>query len=161
MANRTWHHIFGSGIVATPSDFGLAGASPTHPELLDWLADQFIASDYSVKDMIRMMVMSRGFRQSAAPNEVGLAKDSSAQLLWRFPPRRVEAEVIRDNVLLASGHLDTSIGGSSYRIHDVKQRYAQWEVVDNFSKPTWRRMLYQERMRRVSTSNANDFVSTL
>ena len=149
MANRTWHHIFGSGIVATPSDFGLAGASPTHPELLDWLADQFIASDYSVKGMIRMMVMSRGFRQSAAPNEVGLAKDSSAQLLWRFPPRRVEAEVIRDNVLLASGHLDTSIGGSSYRIHDVKQRYAQWEVVDNFSKPTWRRMLYQERMRRV------------
>ncbi len=96
-----------------------------------------------------MMVMSRGFRQSSAPSEVGLAKDSSAQLLWRFPPRRVEAEVIRDNVLLASGHLDTSIGGPSYRIHDVKQRYAQWEVVDNYSNSTWRRMLYQERMRRV------------
>ena len=70
-------------------------------------------------------------------------------MLWRFPPRRVEAEVIRDGILLASGKLDAKIGGRSYRIHNVKKTYAQWEVVDNHGPHTWRRMLYQERMRRV------------
>ncbi|MGC6448520.1 MAG: DUF1553 domain-containing protein [Rubripirellula sp.] len=155
MANRLWHHTFGSGIVPTPSDFGKAGASPTHPDLLDWLAREFVTptdtegKPFSMKRMIRMFVMSNAFRQSSRPNEEGLAKDATAQLLWRFPPRRVEAEVIRDSVLQASGSLDTSIGGPSYRIHNVKKRYSQWEVVDNHSQNTWRRMLYQERMRRV------------
>ncbi|MEM8735771.1 MAG: DUF1549 and DUF1553 domain-containing protein, partial [Planctomycetota bacterium] len=154
MANRLWHHTFGSGLVPTPSDFGKAGAAPTHPELLDWLARAFAAggddrSSYSMKGLIRMMVLSKAFRQSSRPSEDGLAKDASAQLLWRFPPRRVEAEVIRDSILQASGRLDTSIGGPSYRIHNVKRRYAQWEVVDNHGRETWRRMLYQERMRRV------------
>ncbi|EMI46901.1 planctomycete cytochrome C domain protein [Rhodopirellula sp. SWK7] len=149
MANRIWHHIFGSGIVPTPSDFGLAGAPPTHPELLDWLTGQFIESNWSMKSMVRMIVLSDAFKQSNAPNEAGLAKDATAQLLWRFPPRRVEAEVIRDSVLQASGRLDPTIGGPSYRIHNVKKRYAQWEVVDNHGDETWRRMLYQERMRRV------------
>ena len=73
------------------------------------------------KSMIRMIVMSKAFRQSSEPSEAGLAKDASATLLWRFPPRRVEAEVIRDSVLQASGHLDDSIGGPSYRIHNVKK----------------------------------------
>ncbi|MEM6689803.1 MAG: PSD1 and planctomycete cytochrome C domain-containing protein [Planctomycetota bacterium] len=149
MANRIWHHIFGAGIVATPSDFGIAGARPTHSELLDWMAGQFIESGYSMKEMIRMIVTSKAFRQSSRPNEPGMTADASASLLWRFPPRRVEAEVIRDSVLLASGRLDPTIGGPSYRIHNVKKKYAQWEVVDNHSDSTWRRMLYQERMRRV------------
>ncbi|TWU57636.1 DUF1553 domain-containing protein [Rubripirellula reticaptiva] len=153
MVNRIWHHTFGSGIVSTPSDFGKAGAPPTHPELLDWLANQFIdpsqQTPWSVKRMIRMMVLSRAFRQSSEPEKDGLSKDASAQLLWRYPPRRVEAEVIRDSILQATGRLDESIGGPSYRIHNVKARYAQWEVVDNHSDQTWRRMLYQERMRRV------------
>ena len=155
MANRLWHHTFGSGIVPTPSDFGKAGASPTNPELLDWLAREFASptdtdgKPFSMKRMIRMFVMSKAFRQSSRPNDNGLSKDASAQLLWRFPPRRVEAEVIRDSVLQASGSLDDSIGGPSYRIHNVKKRYSQWEVVDNHGENTWRRMLYQERMRRV------------
>jgi hypothetical protein len=102
-----------------------------------------------MKEMVRMIVMSKAFRQSSKPNEAGLATDATAQLLWRFPPRRVEAEVIRDSILQASGRLDTSVGGPSYRIHNVKMRYAQWEVLDNHSEETWRRMLYQERMRRV------------
>lgn len=70
-------------------------------------------------------------------------------LLWRFPPRRVEAEVIRDSILQASGALNPSIGGKSYRIHNEKKTYAQWEVLDNYGSHTWRRMIYQERMRRV------------
>ncbi|TWU56685.1 Planctomycete cytochrome C [Rubripirellula tenax] len=153
MVNRIWHHIFGTGIVPTTSDFGLAGAPPTHPQLLDWLASEFVdakdANPWSMKSMIRLMVMSDAFRQSSAPNTEAVRIDASSMLLWRFPPRRVEAEVIRDSVLLATGALDPAIGGRSYRIHNEKQTYAQWEVLDNHGPKTWRRMLYQERMRRV------------
>lgn len=157
-ANRLWHHIFGQGIVATTSDFGAAGAMPSHPELLEWLASELMApttlSNYkpqawSMKHMIRLMVMSDAFRQSSLPSDKGLAVDADSALLWRFPPRRMEAEVIRDSILQASGLLDDSIGGRSYRIHNVKKRYAQWVVTDNHGPHTWRRMIYQERMRRV------------
>jgi hypothetical protein len=149
MVNRIWHHIFGTGIVPTATDFGHAGAMPSHPELLDWLASEFIEHDWSMKDIIRTIVMTDAFKRSSAPTEEGMSADAGAFLLWRFPPRRVEAEVIRDGVLLASGKLDPSIGGKSFRIHNVKKTYAQWEVVDNHGPETWRRMLYQERMRRV------------
>ena len=155
MANRIWHHVFGSGIVPTTSDFGKAGAPPSHPELLDWLAAEFVTptvskgKPWSMKSMIRLLVMSDAFRQSSQPVSDGIAKDAGSTLLWRFPPKRVEAEVIRDSILQASGVLDRSIGGRSYRIHNEKKTYAQWEVLDNHGPGTWRRMLYQERMRRV------------
>jgi hypothetical protein len=155
MVNRIWHHIFGMGIVPTTSDFGKAGMTPSHPELLDWLASEFVeptvtdGKPWSMKSMIRLIVMSDAFRRSSAPSEESLVVDAGASLLWRFPPRRVEAEVIRDGVLLASGKLDASIGGPSFRIHNEKKTYAQWEVVNNYGPETWRRMLYQERMRRV------------
>ncbi|MFG0297742.1 MAG: PSD1 and planctomycete cytochrome C domain-containing protein, partial [Maioricimonas sp. JB045] len=155
MVNRIWHHVFGRGIVSTTSDFGEAGASPTHPELLDWLAAEFVeptvasGDAWSMKSMIRMLVMSEAFRQASTPHEEGLKRDANSALLWRFPPRRTEAEVLRDAILMASGSLDPAIGGRSYRIHNEKATYAQWEVVDNYGPHTWRRMLYQERMRRV------------
>ena len=157
MANRIWHHVFGLGIVPTTSDFGKAGAPPTNQALLDWLAAEFVqpstdnsaAKPWSMKSMIRMLVMSDAFRQSSMPNPQGMAKDAGSALLWRFPPKRVEAEVIRDSILQASGSLDRTIGGRSYRIHNEKKTYAQWEVVKNYGPETWRRMLYQERMRRV------------
>lgn len=161
MVNRIWHHVFGSGLVPTTSDFGNAGALPTHPELLDWLAAEFCqptvsdgnaaesAPPWSVKHMVRLFVMSDAFRQSSQPRAQGLQADSGSQLLWRFPPKRVEAEVIRDAILQASGDLDLCVGGRSYRIHNEKATYAQWEVVNNFGPESWRRMIYQERMRRV------------
>ncbi|MEO1999610.1 MAG: DUF1553 domain-containing protein [Planctomycetaceae bacterium] len=155
MVNRIWHHVFGQGIVSTTSDFGQAGSKPTHPELLDWLASEFVnpaddkAVPWSMKRMIRLMVMSRAFRQQNAPRTDCLKVDADSRLLWRFRSRRHEAEVIRDTILLASGSLDTTVGGISYRIHNVKKRYAQWEVVDNHGPDTWRRLLYQERFRRV------------
>ena len=154
MTNRIWHHVFGNGIVPTTSDFGKAGAQPTHPELLDWLAAEFVepsngSEPWSMKAMIRLLVMSDAFRQSSAPGDRGEQIDAGSLLLWRFPPKRVEAEVIRDSILLASGLLDQRIGGRSYRIHNEKKTYAQWEVLDNHGPKTWRRMLYQERMRRV------------
>ncbi len=155
MANRLWQHVFGKGIVTTGSDFGKAGAKPTHPELLDWLAAEFVhpstqkAMPWSMKHMIRLMVMSDAFRRSSQPSNEGLKHDAGAALLWRFPPRRMEAEVIRDGILQATGKLDPAIGGRSFRIHNVKKTYAQWQVTDNHGPETWRRMLYQERMRRV------------
>lgn len=160
LVNRLWHHVFGQGIVSTPADFGTAGAVPTHPELLDWLAAELIQPTrrtfkntpphaWSMKHMLRLMVTSQAFCQDSAPRPDAMAVDSSNSLLWRFTPRRLEAEVIRDSILVASGSLENMIGGPSYRIHNVKKRYAQWEVVDNHGNETWRRMIYQERMRRV------------
>ena len=132
MVNRIWHHVFGTGIVSTTGDFGQAGAPPSHPELLEWLAAEFVSPEkqssnnhnWSMHHMIRLMVMSDAFRQSSLPNSDGLEKDAGARLLWRFPPKRVEAEVIRDSILLASGKLNPSIGGKSYRIHNQKKTYA-------------------------------------
>lgn len=155
MVNRIWHHVFGMGLVPTTSDFGNAGAKPTHPELLDWLAAEFVeptvtdGQPWSTKTLLRLLVMSDAFRQSSQPRDDGLVVDAGTQLLWRFPPKRVEAEVIRDAILQASGNLDLTVGGRSYRIHNEKATYAQWEVVDNHRPETWRRMIYQERMRRV------------
>ena len=155
MVNRIWHHVFGSGIVTTTSDFGTAGAKPSHPELLDWLAAEFVkpakgaGQPWSTKRMIRMLMMSDAFRRSSAPTDAGLKKDAGSALLWRFPPRRVEAEVIRDSILLASGSLNPKLGGKGYRIHNVKKTYAQWQVLNNHGPDTWRRMIYQERFRRV------------
>ena len=149
MVNRIWHHLFGTGIVPTTADFGIAGAKPSHPELLDFLASEFIGKSWSTKTMIRQIMMTDAFRRSSTPHSAAIQKDASTTLLWRFPPRRVEAEVIRDGILQASGKLDPSIGGRSFRIHNVKKTYAQWEVVDNHGPDTWRRMIYQERMRRV------------
>ena len=155
MVNRVWHHLFGAGIVTTTTDFGVAGSPPTHPELLDYLAAEFVTPEpaeqkpWSIKSLIKNIVLTEAFQQSSAPREDGLKADASAALLWRFPPKRVDAEVIRDSILQASGTLDPAIGGRSYRIHDVKKPYAQWAVLNNHGPQTWRRMLYQERMRRV------------
>ena len=159
MVNRIWHHVFGQGIVTTTGDFGFAGAQPTHPELLDWLASEFITPTvpignqptraWSTKHILRLLVTSRAFTQDSKPDKEALAIDGTSRLLWRFPPRRLEAEVIRDAILTASDSLDPELGGPSYRIHNIKKRYAQWQVLDNHSEETWRRMIYQERMRRV------------
>jgi hypothetical protein len=153
--NRIWHHIFGVGIVPTTADFGKAGAPPSHPELLDYLAAEFVkpevkgAKPWGMKDLIRSLVLTDAFRQSSAPREDGLHADAGDALLWRFAPQRMEAEVIRDSVLQASGKLDPTLGGRSFRIHNEKKTYAQWQVIDNHGPATWRRMIYQERMRRV------------
>ncbi len=148
--NRLWHHVFGAGLVTTPGDFGGAGVAPSNPELLDWLAATFMNDDaWSTKTMLKRLVTTRAFRQSSAPNKQGIAADSNSLLLWRFPPRRVEAEVIRDSILMAAGSIDFKTGGPSYRIHNVKRRFQQWEVIDNHGPKTWRRMIYQERMRGI------------
>ena len=109
--NRLWQHHFGQGIVATPSDFGAAGARPSHPKLLDWLATEFVRRGWSVKQMQRLIVTSATYRQSANFNAAAARIDPEDTLLWRFGRQRLEGESIRDAMLAASGTLNSSVGG--------------------------------------------------
>ncbi len=113
MVNRLWFHHFGHGIVDSPSDFGAMGQRPTHPELLDWLASEFVQSGWDIKRMQKLIVMSSVYRQSAAFNAEAAAKDPRNKLMWRFPRERLEGEVIRDAALAVSGLLNDTIGGPS------------------------------------------------
>ena len=113
MANRIWQHHFGRGIVATPSDFGLMGERPTHPELLDWLTDEFVRTGWSMKKMHRLIMTSETYQQSSDFREASNEKDPFNRLLWRYPPRRLEGEVIRDSALKVARLLNPAIGGKS------------------------------------------------
>ena len=119
MVNRIWHYHFGRGIVATPSDFGMMGERPTHPELLDWLATEFMESDWSIKHIHRLIMHSNTYRQAAKPAAAGPASvralrvDPSNDLLWKFPARRLEGEVVRDAALSVAGLLNPTVGGPS------------------------------------------------
>ncbi len=105
--NRLWHWIFGTGIVATPSDFGKLGDRPSHPELLDWLALQFMEEGWSTKKLVRRLVLSQTFRQSGSVTQAGMDRDPDNRLWHHYPTRRLEAEAIRDNLLAVAGMLDS------------------------------------------------------
>lgn len=115
IVNRLWQHHFGIGLVETPSDFGFNGGKPSHPELLEWLAVALEANGYRLKPLHRRIVTSAAYRQSSQMRSEAFAKDGSNRLLWRYPPRRVEAEILRDSMLQAAGLLDLSIGGPGFR----------------------------------------------
>jgi hypothetical protein len=149
MVNRLWHYTFGTGIVDTPSDFGINGTKPVHPQLLDWLADELIRSQWSLKHVHRLMLLSEAFKQSSEPDSKALAIDADARLLWRFPPRRLEAEAIRDSMLVASGVMDWRMGGPGFFLQKVEQdnvyRYFPKEEV---GPAEYRRMVYLNRVRQ-------------
>ncbi len=113
MVNRIWHYHFGRGIVATPNDFGRMGDRPTHPELLDWLASEFVRNGWSVKSMHRLILLSNTYQQSSVFNETALRVDPQNYLWWRFPRQRLEGEVIRDSGLTVAGLLNPKMGGPS------------------------------------------------
>jgi hypothetical protein len=111
MVNRIWQHHFGRGLVPTPGDFGLRGDPPTHPELLDWLAREFIASGWSVKHMHRLIVQSATYRQSSRPGPGALRRDHGNRLFSRMNRVRLEGEIIRDSLLAVAGRLSQKMGG--------------------------------------------------
>jgi hypothetical protein len=113
MVNRIWHYHFGRGIAGTPSDFGLMGERPTHPELLDWLAAEFVRSGWSLKHMHRLIMTSAVYRQAADFRKDASEADPGNRLLWAFPRHRLESEVIRDSSLMVSGMLNLKAGGPS------------------------------------------------
>lgn len=111
MANRVWHYHFGRGLSATPSDFGLMGERPTHPELLDYLATAFVENGWSVKKLHRMILLSSTYQQSSEYREDAAKLDPDNKLLWRFQRRRLEGETVRDAILAVSGSLNTKMYG--------------------------------------------------
>jgi mono/diheme cytochrome c family protein len=106
MVNRIWQHHFGNGIVSTPGNFGLAGDAPTHPQLLDWLAVEFMRQGWSIKSLHRTIVTSQTYRRSSQATAEQLAADPDNRWLTRMPLRRMEAEVLRDSLLFVAGQLD-------------------------------------------------------
>lgn len=108
MANRVWSHLFGSGLVESLDNFGPTGEKPTHPELLDYLAVQFREGEWSVKSLVRQIVLSRAYRQSSDFRKAAFEQDPDNRLLWRANKRRLDAEIIRDSMLAVSGELDRS-----------------------------------------------------
>ena len=148
MVNRIWQHHFGQGIVTTPSDFGNSGSPPSHPWLLDYLASELIDSGWSIKHVQRLIVHSGTFRQSSAPTEPGLAKDAGNRFLWRFAPRRLEAEAIRDAILLVSGKLDVTMGGPGFAIVESQPgNVYNYTPKTTYGPSEWRRMIYAHRTR--------------
>jgi hypothetical protein len=115
--NRVWHHLFGRGIVATTDNFGVLGEPPTHPELLDYLATEFVRDGWSLKRLIRRLVLSSTYRMSSEPVPDADRADPANLLLHRFRLRRLEGEAIRDAILAVSGRLDRTIGGLPVPIH--------------------------------------------
>ena len=111
LANRIWLHHFGQGLVPTPSDFGMLGVSPSHPELLDWLAAELVDSGWDVKRMHRLIMTSTVYCQNSGRHLLAEQMDSENQLYWRMSPRRIEAEVLRDSLLLISGELNSKAFG--------------------------------------------------
>jgi hypothetical protein len=113
LVNRLWQELFGEGIVSPPDNFGRMGSPPTHPELLDWLATEFVRNGWRIKPMIRLLMTSAAYRQaSTRPDAMEAAKiDPQNHLLWRMRLRRMDAEAIRDSILSASGRLDLKISG--------------------------------------------------
>jgi hypothetical protein len=114
--NRVWLHHFGQTFVSTPDEFGKLGALPTHPELLDWLADEFMAKGWSVKHLHRLILSSTVYRQKSTASALSLTVDGSNQLYSHFPVHRLEAEAIRDSILFVSGRLDDTSFGSAVGI---------------------------------------------
>jgi hypothetical protein len=130
MVNRIWQHHFGEGIVRTPSNFGKLGERPTHPELLDWLARQFVASGWSIKKMHKLILLSATYQQASAPSAATLQADPDNRLWGRVNRQRLEAEAVRDCLLAVAGRLDRTAGGPAVR---------------DFNNP--RRSLYQMTVR--------------
>ncbi len=144
MVNRIWHHHFGTGLVKTLENFGVKGERPSHPELLDWLARRFVAGKWSIKEMHRLIMNSRIYRQSSRITDDRLAKDPQNRLLSRMPMRRMDAEALRDSLLFVSGRLDETPGG----VPDPVSVDREGQVSANPRESgDWRRSVYLQYRR--------------
>ncbi|TWU47896.1 PSD1 and planctomycete cytochrome C domain-containing protein [Rubripirellula reticaptiva] len=150
IVNRVWQHHFGEGLVDTSSDFGEMGSRPSHPELLDALASNFVHGGWSLKSLHRQIVMSDTFRQSNRPYAAGTTVDADSRLLWRYPPRRLEAESIRDSILQASGKLNRQPGGPGFNLFKQRGGLADYQPIETFDESGWRRMIYAHKIRMQS-----------
>ncbi len=185
LANRVWHYHFGVGIVDTPSDFGFLGGRPTHPELLDYLASRLITHGWRLKPLHREILLSHTYLQSSAMADVshkfgnpqiastkdnnlrkpesvrnrGLSMDKDARLLWRFPPRRLSAEEIRDTMLTVASRLQLEpMGGPGFRLYKhTENNVSTYFPLDAHGPETYRRAVYHQNVRASVVDVLNDF----
>jgi hypothetical protein len=147
LMNRIWQYHFGRGLVDTASDFGRNGTKPSHPELLDWLAIEFIRGGWSIKKLHRLILNSATYQQSSRYLGNAAAIDDQSRLLWRFPPRRLEAEAIRDGMLAVSGTLNLKMGGPGFNFFKSRGGLSGFPIVDSFRDDGLRRMIYAHKVR--------------
>ncbi|WP_232107274.1 DUF1553 domain-containing protein [Gimesia alba] len=158
LANRLWHYHFGTGIVSTPSDFGYMGTRPTHPELLDWLAVQIQENGWRLKDIQKQIMLSETYQQASTFREEAARIDSDSRFLWRFPPRRLTGEEIRDTLLSVSGKLDLKMGGPGFRLYEYLQdNVATYVPRETFGPDTYRRAVYHQNARAARIDLLTDF----
>ena len=163
IVNRLWQYHFGKGLVGTPNDFGRMGEPPTHPELLDWLATEFVRRGWSIKSIHRLILSSSTYQQSSSySNPVNQEKDPENRLLWKMHIRRLEGEIIRDAVLAVSGSLNLKAGGpgifpevDSGLIESTPKEvarllYQRWPVTRD-GPEVWRRSVYITQKRTTPT----------
>jgi mono/diheme cytochrome c family protein len=152
MVNRIWHHHFGRGIVRTLDNLGRMGDTPTHPELLDWLAVEFMDRGWSVKEMHRLLMTSEAYQMASAHEDAGnRAADPENRLLWQYRPQRLEAEALRDAIMTVSGGIDLTVGGPPVFPHVPQElleasRNGYWENQAD-GPEVWRRSVYVYRRR--------------
>ncbi|WP_084427692.1 DUF1553 domain-containing protein [Roseimaritima ulvae] len=161
IVNRVWQYHFGTGIVSTPNDFGRMGATPTHPQLLDWLATEFRDNGQSFKSLHRMIVTSSVYRQASTFNPAAAEVDGSNQYYWRMNRRRLTAEEIRDSILMTSGALDTKMGGPGYYLFKLEQTahspHYEYHKFDPADPASHRRSIY----RFIARSQPNPWMTVL
>lgn len=144
IANRLWYSHFGNGIVNTPSDFGVNGDRPSHPELLDWMAVSLMENGWSLKWLHRQIVLSKTYRQSSAFQEKAHRIDAGNRLLWRMPLKRMDAETLRDSILWASGKLNPRMGGPGFQLQKKGSRGSYiYKALDVEGPEVWRRAIYR------------------
>ena len=148
LVNRLWQYHFGHGLCSTSADFGFNGEKPSHPELLDWLASELLANGGQLKPIHRTIVLSATYRQSSQSNDRAQSLDAQNRLLWRFGPKRLEAESIRDAMLATSGTLDRRMGGPGYWIWEPNTNYVVvFNPLSELGPEHARRMVYQYKPR--------------
>ena len=161
IVNRVWQYHFGSGLVATPNDFGRMGSEPTHPELLDWLAVEFRDGGQSFKQLHRLIVTSSVYRQSSQFDPADAQIDGSNRYLWRMSRRRLEAEEIRDSILAVSGRLDPTMGGPGFFLFKLEKTahspHYEYHKFDPSDPASHRRSIY----RFVVRSQPDPYMTTL
>ena len=158
LANRVWQYHLGQGLVDTPSDFGFMGSRPTHPELLDWLATELRRQGWRLKSLHRLIMTSRTYQQSSDWWPEAARVDSDSRYLWRFPPRRLTAEEIRDSMLWVSGQWNSTMGGPGFRLYDYQQdNVATYVPLDHHGRETYRRSVYHHNARSARVDVLTDF----
>ncbi len=159
IVNRVWMHHFGSPLARNPSDLGINGGEPTHPHLLEWLAHRLVhRHGWRLKPLHRDILLSSAYRQSSAYRADAASVDRDGAYLWRFPPRRLTAEELRDSILFASGNLDRTMGGPGFQLYlYTVDNVATYYPLKEFGRETMRRAVYHQHARSVKPELLGEF----